>query len=79
VEIRSPSLAGVARGPSPLQKSQRCCVHNEEQVNYFPCTDEPATAPRNVQSASAIGLRGLIGALIGFGLITCFAASLRKQ
>ena len=69
------------RGARPLAfaEVQRMLRTQRGAGEFFTVSDEPATAPRNVQSASAIGLRGLIGALIGFVMITCFAVSLRRQ
>jgi len=69
------------RGARPLTfaEVQRMLRTQRGAGEFFTVSDEPATAPRNFQSASAIGLRGLIGALIGFVMITCFAVSLRRR
>ncbi|HYW71527.1 MAG TPA: hypothetical protein VE961_10850, partial [Pyrinomonadaceae bacterium] len=47
--------------------------------DYFRVSDEPTTAPRDFQSANGVGWRKLIGVLIGFALMACFASRFRRQ
>jgi len=61
------------RGARPLrtEEVQRMMRTQRGAGDYFIVSDEPANAPRSFQSASGFGLRGLIGALIGFVMIGC--------
>jgi hypothetical protein len=61
------------RGARPLttEEVQRMLRTQRGAGDYFTVSDEPANGPRSFQSASGFGLRGLIGALIGFVMIGC--------
>jgi hypothetical protein len=61
------------RGARPLTfaEVQRMMRAQNGAGDYFKVSDEPATAPRNLQSVSGFGLRGLIGLLVGFVVIGC--------
>jgi hypothetical protein len=65
------------RGARPLtfDEVQRMIRSEKGAGGYFKVSDEPATAPRNFQSAGGPGLRGLIGALVGFLVIECVAVA----
>jgi hypothetical protein len=67
------------RGARPLTftEVQRMLRTQRGAGDYFTVSDEPATAPRNFQSANVLGLRSVVGVLIGFVMITCFIA--RRQ
>jgi hypothetical protein len=69
------------RGARPLNFSevQRMIRAQRGAGDYFRVTDEPTTAPRDFQSGNGAGLRGLIGVLIGFVVMVCFAARLRSH
>jgi hypothetical protein len=69
------------RGARPLNfaEVQRMLRSQSGTGDYFTVSDEPATAPRSFQSAAALELRGIIGALIGLAVIACFAVASRKS
>jgi hypothetical protein len=69
------------RGARPLTfaEVQRMMRTQKGAGDYFKVSDEPATAPRNLQSVSGFGLRGIIGVLISFIMIACFAAACQNR
>ncbi|HYX31002.1 MAG TPA: hypothetical protein VE863_20875 [Pyrinomonadaceae bacterium] len=69
------------RGARPLTSAevQRMLRTNGGAGNYFTVTDEPTSAPRNFQSTTGALYRGLVGALIGFVMIACFAVASHKR
>jgi hypothetical protein len=69
------------RGARPLTfaEVQRMLRTQSGGGDYFKVSDEPATAPRGFQSVTGFGLRGAIGVLIGFVMITCLVVRLRNQ
>jgi hypothetical protein len=69
------------RGARPLtfEETQRMLRTQRGAGDYFEVTDEPATSPRSFQSTTGLGLRDLIGMLIGFVMVTCLVVKLRNQ
>jgi hypothetical protein len=68
------------RGAHPLTfaETQRMLRTQRGAGDYFTVSDEPATAPRNFQTANGFGVRSVVGLLIGLGMISCFAVRRRK-
>jgi hypothetical protein len=69
------------RGARPLTfaEVQRMMRTQKGAGDYFTVSDEPATAPRNFQSASQVGFSSIIGALIGFVMIACVVVACQNR